>query len=122
MNLPSPYQILMIALFTSIGLGTAFAADEDSPRVNPFALPAGVYSKDNIPEQQAQSLKLEAIFKINGKYTVTISGENFTKDDFAFGKRILNIAENRVLLDAAGEEETLVLHESKFSLQSRNRK
>ena len=65
---------------------------------------------------------LQAIFDINGKRIVTISGENFMQGDFAFGKRVLSILDNRVILDAGGKEETLVLEKSRFKLRKYNRK
>ena len=43
-------------------------------RVNPFELPRGIYSKDNIPEETLQTLKLEAIFTIKGQKIANISG------------------------------------------------
>jgi len=91
--------------------------NEIGPRVNPFELPPGIYSKDNIPTVQPQNLALQAIFNINGKRIVTISGENFMKGDFAFGKRVLSIYDNRVILDAGGKEEILVLEKNRFRLQ-----
>ena len=41
-----------------------FAAEKPLMRVNPFELPRGVYSKDNIPKDIPQTLILEAIFII----------------------------------------------------------
>jgi hypothetical protein len=117
LNLPSPYSFLFVILAVSISSGTAYAANDNDPRVNPFELPQGIYSKDNIPKVKPQDLALQAIFNINGKLIATISGENFLQGDFAFGKRILNISDNKVVLDAAGKEETLVLKKSKFRLK-----
>ena len=63
-----------------------FAAEKPLIRVNPFELPQGVYSKDNIPEVTPQTLAIEAIFTVKGQKIATISGQNFLKGDFAFGK------------------------------------
>lgn len=120
MNLPSPFNISALIIVVSFGFGTAFAADKNPSRVNPFELPPGIYSQGNFPKTQKQTLKLEAVFKINGKYIATISGNNFVKGDFAFGKRVLNIFENKVVLDDGGNEEILVLQKSNFRLQTRN--
>ncbi len=122
MNLPSPYNMIPIILITVIGLGTAFADDRGSVRVSPFELPAGIHSKGNAPKKPDKILQLEAVFKIKGKHIATISGTNFNKGDFAFGRRVLNIFDNRVLLDAGEEREILFLQKSKFRLQSKSNK
>ena len=90
--------------------------------MNPFVLPPGIYSKDNIPKIQPQNLVLQAIFNINGKRIATISGENFRKGDFAFGKRVVSIFDNRVILDAGGKEEIMVLEKTRFRLRKSNPK
>ena len=51
-----------------------FAAEKPNVRVNPFELPRGIYSKDNIPEETPQTLNLEAIFTIKGQKIANISG------------------------------------------------
>jgi len=122
LNLPGPDNFLFVVLFAFIASGTASAANNIEPRVNPFELPPGIYSKDNIPKTQPQNLVLQAIFNINGKRIVTISGENFMKGDFAFGKRVLSILDNRVILDAGGKEEILILKKTRFKLKKYNRK
>ncbi len=119
MNLPSPYNMIPTILIAVIGLGVAFADDKGSPRVNPFELPAGIHSKGNIPKKPEKILQLEAVFKIKGQHIATISGTNFIKGDFAFGRKVLNIFDNRVLLDAGEEKEFLFLPKSNFKLQSK---
>jgi hypothetical protein len=57
----------------------------------------GVYSKDNILEKTSQTLALEAIFNTKEQKMQLISGRNFIKDDFAFGKRMVQIFKNRVV-------------------------
>ena len=86
-------------------------------RVNPFELPRGIYSKDNIPEVISQTLALEAIFTIKGQKIATISGQNFVKGDFAFGKRVAQIFKNRFVLDDEGKEENLILESTKFTIR-----
>ena len=121
MTLNLPYNFLLVVLFASIASGTS--ANNTEPRVNPFALPQGIYSKDNTPKVQPQNLILQAIFSINGKRIATISGENFRKGDFAFGKRVVSIFDNRVILDAGGKkEEILVLEKTRFRLRKSNPK
>ena len=117
LNLPSPNNFLFVILVISMASGTAFAANGNGPRVNPFELPQGIYSKEHIPKEQPQDLELQAIFNINGKRIATISGENFLKGDFAFGKRVLNIFDNQVVLDSGGKEEILILEKNNFKLR-----
>lgn len=121
MNLSSKYSLLIIIVVASITPipEASFAANNNGPRLNPFELPSGIYSKDNIPKELPQELKLQAIFDIKGRQVATISGENFEKDDYAFGKRVLNIFDNQVILDAGGKEEILVLDDDKFRLSKR---
>lgn len=119
MNLPSPYFFLFVGVVAFITSGTSFAADIEAPRMNPFELPQGIYSKGNIPKEQPQNLKLQAIFNINGKRIATISGQNFKKGDYAFGKRVVNIFDNQVVLDTGRKEEILVLENGKFRLQKK---
>jgi hypothetical protein len=97
--------------------GTVFAAEKPLMRINPFELPRGVYSKDNIPKETPQTLTLEAIFTIKGQKIATISGQNFIKGDFAFGKRVAQIFKNRVVLDDGGKEENLILEDTKFIIR-----
>ena len=108
---------LKAILFVFLAVESATAADKPLTRVNPFDLPRGVYSKDNIPEEVPQTLKLQAIFTIKGKKIATISGQNFMVGDFVAGKRLTNIFKNRVILDNAGKEESLVLQGMKFSIR-----
>ena len=86
-------------------------------RVNPFELPRGIYSKDNILEEAPQTLKLEAIFTIKGQKIANISGQNFIKGDVAFGKRVAQIFKNRFVLDDEGKEENLILESTKFTIR-----
>jgi hypothetical protein len=62
-------------------------------------------------------LSFEAIFTIKGQKIATISGENFVKGDFAFGKRVTQIFKNRVVLDAGGKEESLILEDTTFTIR-----
>jgi hypothetical protein len=117
LNLPGPYNYFFVILVASIASGSASAANNNEPRTNPFELPNGIFSKDNIPKEQPQNLKLQAIFNINGKRIATISGENFIQGDFAFGKRVINIFDDQVVLGAEGTEEILILEENKFRLK-----
>lgn len=106
----------LILLFIAVGSG--FAEDKPLDRVNPFDLPSGVYSKENTPaETPPQNLRLEAIFTLKKQKIATISGQNFVIGDFAYGKRVMQIFNNRVVLDNAGEEENLVLENSKFVIR-----
>ena len=97
--------------------GSVFAAEKPLMRTNPFELPQGVYSKDNIPKETPQTLTLEAIFTVKGQKIATISGQNFIKGDFAFGKRVAQIFKNRVVLDDGGKEESLILEGTKFTIR-----
>ena len=116
-------RIPVISLFLLLlSFNTATAEDETPSRVNPFELPKGIYSKGNIPEELPQNLTLQAIFTINERKIVTISGENFVLGDFAFGKRVVSISKDRVTLDAGGKEEILLLESSKFILQKNSQK
>ena len=77
-------KILIAIIIINFSAGLLFAAEKPLMRVNPFELPRGIYSKNNIPEKTPQTLTLEAIFTIKGQKIVTISGQNFAKGDFAF--------------------------------------
>ena len=122
LNLPGPLNFLFVVTAVSLLSGTAVALNDEGPRVNPFELPHGIYSKENIPKEQPQTLKLQAIFNINGKRIATISGENFKKNEYAFGKRVLKIFDNHVVLDTGGKEETLILDNKKFNISKQNPK
>jgi hypothetical protein len=122
LNLPDPIHSLTFVLFTFIALESASAADGSQPRVNPFELPPGIFSQENAPDEQKQDLVLQAIFNIKGKHIVTISGRNFIKGDFAFGKRVTSISNNQVILDAGGKEEILILDKTKFKIRKHKKK
>ena len=94
-----------------------FAAEKPLVRANPFELPRGIYSKDNIPEETPQTLELQAIFTVRGQKIATISGQNFIKGDFAFGKQVVQIFNNRVVLYAEGKEENLILQSTNFIIR-----
>jgi hypothetical protein len=110
-------KTLIAIIIVCLAGGSAFATDKHLMRVNPFELPRGIYSKDNIPAETPQTLKLEAIFTVKGQKIATISGQNFVKGDFAFGKRVVQIFKNRVVLDAGGKEESLILESAKFTIR-----
>ena len=108
--------INVLAILVVLAKGSVFAADPPL-RSSPFDLPKGVYSKDNIPKEAPQTLTLEAIFTLKGQKIATISGQNFVEGDFAFGKRVAQIFKNRVILDAEGKEESLVLESTQFTIR-----
>jgi hypothetical protein len=108
--------LIAIIVFYFAG-GAVFAAEKPLMRVNPFELPRGIYSKDNIPVEIPQTLRLEAIFTIKGQKIATISGQNFVQGDFVFGKRLAQIFTNRVVLDDGGKEEHLILEDTKFTIR-----
>jgi len=122
LKLPVLINFLTFVLVTFIALENASAADESQPRVNPFELPPGVFSKENAPKELPQDLVLQAIFNFKGKDIVTISGQNFTKGDFAFGKRVTGISNNQVILDAGGKEEILILEKTRFKIRKNKKK
>lgn len=122
MNLPGPINFLTFVLVTFIALENASAVDGRQPRVNPFELPPGVFSKENAPKELPQNLVLQAIFNFKGKDIVTISGQNFIKGDFAFGKRVTSISNNQVILDAGGKEEILILEKTRFKIRKNNKR
>ena len=110
-------KTLIAIIVVYLAGGSVFAAEKPLMRVNPFELPRGIYSKDNIPEEIPQTLALEAIFTVKGRKIATISGQNFVKGDFAFGKRVVQIFKNRVILDDGGKEENLILEGTKFTIR-----
>jgi len=110
-------KTLIAIIVVYLAGGSVFAAEKPLMRVNPFELPRGIYSKDNIPEEAPQALTLEAIFTVKGRKIATISGQNFIKGDFAFGKRVVQIFKNRVVLDDGGKEENLILEGTKFIIR-----
>ena len=104
-------------VFIFLSFSSVYAVDNSSGRVNPFELPRGIYSKDNIPKKVPQTLALEAIFTIKGQKIATISGQNFIEGDFVEGKRLTRIFKNRVALDDAGKEESLALESGTFRIR-----
>ncbi|MZH03695.1 MAG: hypothetical protein F3745_09970 [Nitrospinae bacterium] len=122
MNLSVPINFFTFILFAFFALEYASAAEDSQPRVNPFELPHGIYSQENAPKEQPQDLVLQAIFNIKGKHIVTISGQNFIKGDFAFGKRVTSISNNQVILDAGGKEEILLLEKTRFRIKKHDKK
>jgi len=110
-------KILTAIIIVNLSAGLLFAAEKPLMRVNPFELPRGIYSKDNIPVETPQTLTLEAIFTLKGQKIATISGQNFVTGDFAFGKRVAQIFKNRVVLDDGGKEENLILEDTKFTIR-----
>ena len=122
MNLSVPINFFTFILFAFFALEYASAAEDSQPRVNPFELPHGIYSQENAPKEQPQDLVLQAIFNIKGKHIVTISGQNFIKGDFAFGKRVTSISNNHVILDAGGKEEILLLEKTRFRINKHDKK
>jgi hypothetical protein len=68
------------------------------------------------PKETPQTLTLEAIFTIKGQKNATISGQNFVKGDFAFGKRVAQIFKNRVVLYDGGKEKNLILEGKKITI------
>jgi len=117
LNRLGPFNFLYLFLLAFIAPGSVSAMDNSPSRLNPFELPSGIYSKENAPKELPQTLKLQAIFEIKGKHIVTISGENFMKGDFAFGKKVINISNNQVILDAGGQQEILTLEKTRFHIQ-----
>jgi hypothetical protein len=109
--------MLIAIIIVNLSAGLLFAAEKPLMRVNPFELPKGIYSKENIPKKTPQTLALEAIFTIQGEKIATISGQNFVKGDFAFGKRVVQIFKNRVVLDDGGKEENLILEDTTFTIR-----
>ena len=75
-------KMLIAIIIVNLSAGLLFAAEKPLMRVNPFELPKGIYSKENIPKKTPQTLALEAIFTIQGEKIATISGQNFVKGDF----------------------------------------
>jgi hypothetical protein len=67
-------KILTAIIIINFSAGLLFAAEKPLMRVNPFELPRGIYSQENIPEKTRQTLALETIFTIKGQKIATISG------------------------------------------------
>lgn len=123
MSLPGQFNSLLFVVFLAfMPLKGVYAADISKMRENPFELPMGIYSSENPPEELPQTLQLQAIFNIKGKRIATISGVNFVKGDFAFGKQVVNITDNYVTLNAGGKEEVLILESKKFKIQKHPKK
>ena len=111
------FKTLPAILFIFLAVNSVYAAEEPPKRTNPFELPKGVYSKDNIPKEEPKTLTLEAIFTIKTQKIATISGENYIEGDFIGGKRLTHIFKNRVTLDDAGKELSLVLESGEFRIR-----
>ena len=110
-------KTLPVVLFFFLAGGNVSAEQKPVERTNPFDLPKGVYSKENIPKEVPQTLTLEAIITLRGRRIATISGQNYVEGDFIGGKRVTGIFKKRVTLDDAGQEESLVMDNMNFTIR-----
>lgn len=85
-------------------------------RANPFALPAGVQFK-NQGEEAPLDLVLQAIVVGRARRVATINDRNYGINDRVNGLRIMEIQEDRVILQAGPGRRELRLNRPPFSIR-----
>ncbi len=95
-------------------------ADEEAR--NPFLLPDGVYLKSTLvneakPEEPEGEPTLQAVTITKKNRIATINNFNFEVGDVAFGKKIVAISNDRVILENDAERITLTLKNRSFRIK-----
>ncbi|MEE9258360.1 MAG: hypothetical protein V3U37_02355 [Nitrospinaceae bacterium] len=96
-------------------------AELPEKRMNPFLLPQGVFSTSNLPPADPVPLILQAIITSGTKKIATINNQNFSQGDIIFGKKIVEILSDRVILDDRGIRVPLVLKQPFFPVKVSNK-
>ncbi len=97
--------------------------DESEGEVrNPFLLPDGVYLKSELineekPAEPEGEPSLQAITITKKNRIATINNFNFEVGDIAFGKKVVAISSDRVILENDAERTTLTLKNSYFRIK-----
>ncbi len=89
---------------------------------NPFLLPDGVYLKSELvneakPEEPEGEPTLQAVTITKKNRIATINNFNFEVGDIAFGKKVVAISNDRVILENEAERITLTLKNRFFKIK-----
>ena len=89
---------------------------------NPFLLPDGVYLKSELvneekPEEPEGEPSLQAVTITKKNRIATINNFNFEVGDIAFGKKVVAISSDRVILENDAERITLTLKNRYFRVK-----
>ncbi|GEM_PF-4973173 len=89
---------------------------------NPFLLPEGVYLKSELvneakPEEPEGEPSLQAVTITKKNRIATINNFNFEVGDIAFGKKVVAISNDRVILENDAERITLTLKNNFFRIK-----
>ena len=95
-------------------------AEPPAKKKNPFLLPEGVFSTSNLPPADPVPLTLQAIITSGTKKIATINNQNFSQGDIVYGKKIMEILRDRVVVDDGGVRVHLVLKQPFFSVKVKN--
>ena len=121
MNSERARGLVLLAAIFLLGLGSAQDGNPvKDERRNPFLLPEGVYPLGKGPPAQVEALILQAILSVDGKKTATISNMNFVVGDWVFGREVVAILEDQVVLAAKGIRSILQLKTSPFPIRVKN--
>lgn len=108
----------VLSLAVLLWLGMAVAAEAAGKSKNPFMLPDGVFSAENLPPQEEQVLVLQAVVQSDHGRVATINDQNFLPGDIVNGKTVVEIQADKVILgdQGGGARQTLTLKQSSFPL------
>lgn len=118
-------RVLGIVLFAVVFFLGLSPLQNDAPQgqgKNPFMLPEGVYPKGESPSVPVEPLTLQAILSVNGQKIATINGRNFVVGDNFGGREIMEIFEDRVVLEVEGVQAVLKLKDPSFPIKIRDQK
>jgi hypothetical protein len=95
---------------------------EEEDARNPFLLPEGVYLKSELvneakPEEPEGEPSLQAVTITKKNRIATINNFNFEVGDIAFGKKVVAISNDRVILENDAERITLTLKNNFFRIK-----
>ncbi|KMP10663.1 hypothetical protein UR09_05530 [Candidatus Nitromaritima sp. SCGC AAA799-A02] len=113
-------RIVLLAAFFLLGLGPLQDESTEKGRDNPFLLPEGVYPQGKGPPVRDEKLTLEAILTTEGQRIATISNMNFIVGDLISGRKVVEILEDRVILEAKGVQSILMLQTRSFPVRVSN--
>jgi hypothetical protein len=96
--------------------------ESDDEARNPFLLPDGVYLKselvnDEKPAEPEGEPSLQAVTITKKNRIATINNFNFEVGDIAFGKKVVAISNDRVILENDAERITLTLKNRYFRIK-----
>lgn len=89
---------------------------------NPFALPPGVFVKKSLPESAQPApppvhLTLQAVTRFMGKKVASINNKNYELGDDVYGKTIVEIGNESVVLADKTGRISLSINRPEFSVQ-----